>query len=687
MGSVKYLALKPGFQFSASYADARINPGRNLIMWRFVLCFALLWGSASPLRAKPLILDGPVRESLSLGAYVEHYRDSTQKLSLPDILEANRVAWSALPRPVLGISDDALWVRVPVQNVSGKELDVFIEDRWPQTNFLEFYVLHDDRVIEQQKSGDWVPLEERAVPYRYPVFELRLPPGMSTIYLRYQTNDLLSSRLFLSSVAAFHQTREVEKLVFGLLLGCLLIMPLYNLMLYFLLKDTSYLYYTVYGLLYIVFQASVNGLWFQYVWDRPWVNDELAIFSVHLCVFFVYRFLTVFLDLKFKMRRAAAWIGWFEKAALFVAVLALVHLPSSIAIAFATNIFLISWLVYTSYVMSRKGYKPAFFFLTAWLLFVVGDSFTILGYLGLMEDGSLTQWGMLAGAAVEAVLVSIAMGYKFEEIRQALVESERETAKLIGTMESARILQESLVSRHIRSPMLEVASYYRAAEQTGGDWFSIVDRPEQNFVLFALGDVTGHGLSSSMMTAFACGALEASVHNLDWSPEAMPRSLGRLAETFHQLLFRTANSNDRLMTMSVFVVDLASLKGYYVNCGHHASWLLSRERLAPIFRRGSILGLQPENMKFQVLSFDMQVGDSILLHSDGLVENQGPEGEVFPMHRARTLLDHARRPGDNLQALLESAQAIWKDQTPEDDVTVLLIRIAAAAQATLPASA
>jgi hypothetical protein len=542
---------------------------------------------------------------------------------------------------VLGLSADALWVRVSLQNASDQTQDVLIEDRWPQTNSLDLYVLHDGNVIEQQSSGDQVPLGQRSVPYRYPVFAFKLPPGTSMLYLRYQTNDLLSSRLVLSSVAAFNHTREVEKLVFGLLLGCLLIMPLYNLMLYFLLKDASYLYYTVYGLLYIVFLASVNGLWFQYLWDRPWVNDELAMFSVHLCVFFVYRFLTVFLDLKVRMRRAAMWIGWFEKFALCVAVLALVHLPSSIAIAFATNIFLIFWLVYTSYVMSRKGYKPAFFFLTAWLLFVVGDSFTLLGYLGLMEDGQLTQWGMLAGAAVEATLVSIAMGYKFEEIRQALVASERETAKLISTMESARILQESLVSRHIRSPMLEVASYYRAAEQTGGDWFSIVDRPEQNFVLFALGDVTGHGLSSSMMTAFACGALEASVHNLDWSPEAMPRSLGRLAETFNQLLFRTANSNDRLMTMSVFVIDLSSLKGYYVNCGHHASWLLSRERLAPIFRRGSILGLQAENTRFQVMAFNFELGDSILLHSDGLVENPGPDGAVFPLHRARTILDHS----------------------------------------------
>jgi serine phosphatase RsbU (regulator of sigma subunit) len=207
--------------------------------------------------------------------------------------------------------------------------------------------------------------------------------------------------------------------------------------------------------------------------------------------------------------------------------------------------------------------------------------------------------------------------------------------------------------------------------------------------VFALGDVTGHGLSSSMMTAFACGALEASVHNLDWSPEAMASSLQRLAETFNQLLFRTATSNDRLMTMSVFAIDLRQLKGYYVNCGHPASYLLNQDRLIPIFRRGSILGLHDENPRFQVMPFQFQVGDTILLHSDGLVENQGPEGEVFPMHRVQTVLKHDQRPGDNLHALLESAQNVWKGRAPEDDVTVLLIRIEAAAtsESNFPASA
>ncbi len=655
-------------------------------MWRFLLCFACTWASA--LDAKTLIIEGPLRESVTLGAHAEYFRDSTQELTLPDVLKDKQARWEPLPRPVLGLSQDALWVRVTILNNSGEAQDLLIEDRWPQTNFLELYVLHGNRVIDEQKSGDRVPLAMRRVPYRYPVFDVTLPPGTNSLYLRYQTNDLLSSRLFLSSEAEFDRTREVEKLVFGLLLGCLLILPLYNIMLYVLLKDSSYLYYTVFGLLYVVFQASVNDLWLQYLVDRPEMNDELAMVSANICVYFVYRFLTVFLELKRKMSRVAYFIGWFEKLALFGAALALIYLPGAIVVGFATNFFMVVWLIYTSYTMARKGYKPALLFLIAWLLFLIGDSFTMLGYLGVMEDGPLTAWGMLGGSAVEMVLVSIAMGYRFEEIRQALIASERETSKLIGTMESARILQESLVSKNVRSSALEVASYYRAAEQTGGDWFSIVDRPEQNFAVFALGDVTGHGLSSSMMTAFACGSLEASVHNLDWSPETMARSLERLAETFSQLLFRTATSNDRLMTMSVFAIDLYHLKGYYVNCGHHASYLLSQDRLTPIFRRGSILGLPHENARFQVLPFDFQVGDSILLYSDGLVENRGPEGEVFPMHKAQTIINHAHRPGDNLQALLESAQQIWKNQTPEDDVTVLLIRIASAASdKALPASA
>jgi serine phosphatase RsbU (regulator of sigma subunit) len=59
------------------------------------------------------------------------------------------------------------------------------------------------------------------------------------------------------------------------------------------------------------------------------------------------------------------------------------------------------------------------------------------------------------------------------------------------------------------------------------------------------------------------------------------------------------------------------------------------------------------------------------------------------MHRVQTVLKHDQRPGDNLHALLESAQNVWKGRAPEDDVTVLLIRIEAAAtsESNFPASA
>jgi hypothetical protein len=376
-------------------------------MWRLFLVFIMLLGSLTPLHAKTLQLDGPLRESIPLGVHAEFYRDSSRQLSLTDILEPDRVRWRPLPRPMLGLSRDALWVRVPLLNRTRVPLDFLIEDRWPLTNFLDFYVLHEGQVINEQKSGDHMPLDQRHVPYRYPVFDVTLPPGLSYLYLRYETNDLLSSRLVLATEATFNRTREVEKLVFGLLLGCLLIMPLYNCM----LKDSSYLYYTVYGLLYVVFQASSNGLWFQYGLDHPWLNDELGIFAAHLSVFFVFRFLDIYLDLKVRMPRVAGIVRWFERAALCAAVLTLFHLGTGVAAAFVTNISMVCWLIYTSFVLARKGSRPALMFLIAWLMFVVGDSFTLLGYLGLMEEGLMTQWGMLAGSALESVLVTSLRGF------------------------------------------------------------------------------------------------------------------------------------------------------------------------------------------------------------------------------------------------------------------------------------
>ena len=78
-------------------------------------------------------------------------------------------------------------------------------------------------------------------------------------------------------------------------------------------------------------------------------------------------------------------------------------------------------------------------------------------------------------------------------------------------------------------------------------------------------------------------------------------------------------------------------------------------------------------------AMQVKVGDTILLHSDGLVENRGPAGEKFPMHKVQHVLQHLMPAEDNLKALITSAEAVWQGQPLDDDVTILLLRIVAKA--------
>ena len=70
--------------------------------------------------------------------------------------------------------------------------------------------------------------------------------------------------------ATFQEANQREKLIQGMVIGTLLVMVLYNLFVYFGTRDVNYLYYIGFVLSYLLFQYSLTGYTYAYVWPE-WV--------------------------------------------------------------------------------------------------------------------------------------------------------------------------------------------------------------------------------------------------------------------------------------------------------------------------------------------------------------------------------------------------------------------------------
>jgi serine phosphatase RsbU (regulator of sigma subunit) len=154
-------------------------------------------------------------------------------------------------------------------------------------------------------------------------------------------------------------------------------------------------------------------------------------------------------------------------------------------------------------------------------------------------------------------------------------------------------------------------------------------------VLVVIGDVTGHGVASAMVTAAAIGACDVCVRR---SGQAL--DLAELVATLDAAV-RRVGGGGFAMTCAAAIVDPARGEIRFVSCGHTSTYLCRPTdkgvELHALVGRGNPLGAGvPEAARVHHRA--LQAGDLVVWYTDGVVEAQDPAGVPFGDRRLQHLL-------------------------------------------------
>ena len=244
--------------------------------------------------------------------------------------------------------------------------------------------------------------------------------------------------------------------------------------------------------------------------------------------------------------------------------------------------------------------------------------------------------------------VSISEGKRYGRTRteMALLESE---------MAAARQVQQLILPAPGQSfPGYSVESVYQPARQVGGDFFQIFPAGERG-LLIVLGDVAGKGLPAAMLVSLLVGSIRATAEETH-DPVLMLRRLhdrlfGRMTDGFSTALAARID-DDGLVTIA--------------NAGHLSPYLDGQEVQLP----GALpLGVAGAG-QYDVTTLQLRCGSRLTFYSDGVVEAQKPDGELFGFDRARTI---SMQPA---AAIAEAAVRFGQS----DDITVVTIERLPAAE-------
>ncbi|MCG8317755.1 MAG: hypothetical protein MI976_31455, partial [Pseudomonadales bacterium] len=211
------------------------------------------------------LLDSSIT-SLQLSPYL-HALETPDDIREPSQLMANEgLEWQPISADSinLGFTRATYWFYGEIETQSLNQKEWLLEQSYPLIDYLDVFFFKGEQLIAKWNTGDKLKFSHRPFPHANFIFPLKLANNQRyQIYIRAQNTEAMELPLRLLSYDQFAAADNQRSVIDGIFYGFLIIMAAYNLVLYFNIRDRSYLFYVAYVLGMLLFFMSQKGALYQ----------------------------------------------------------------------------------------------------------------------------------------------------------------------------------------------------------------------------------------------------------------------------------------------------------------------------------------------------------------------------------------------------------------------------------------
>ena len=249
-----------------------------------------------------------------------------------------------------------------------------------------------------------------------------------------------------------------------------------------------------------------------------------------------------------------------------------------------------------------------------------------------------------------------------------LVASHVANERLRRDLEVAQTVQSRMLPDTAPDlPHLEVAGLSEPSEETGGDYYTWMER--DGSLVAMIGDVTGHGLGAALFTTAAHAMVQYQFRN--------SRNIEHALKALNQGLYYMRSG--RFMTSAALEINVESLEFTFASAGHNPLCWVHNNEIKWLDSTGTPLGILNSNTVTESDSMKLSVGDLILLYTDGITEAFNPEGEWWGEEAMAESVMAAHKSGLTGQEVIDhllNDMRVYSQGVPAgDDVTLVAISI------------
>ena len=375
----------------------------------------------------------PAHDYLNPAGFTSYWLSGKIKTSLAEIIKGGaggqEIKFTKIRNDIaaFGLTGQTVYLRISLPGYLSRR-DNLLEIAFPTLETINFFQVRGSRVIQSFYSGAAVEPAMRPWNHHNFIFPVLPDDAGAEIYLEVRSATVICLPLILWDKKSFNHYDNRRNFLFGMLFGLLCLMMCYNLLLFFSARDRAFLYYTAYVLPFAVFMCYLYGY-------AHFLAPEIAAATTGLFIP-LFGILTTTGAALFAGQYLLLKVNYPFGRTLLLGV-QLASIIASLMLPFIGNetrnilanvvpfggACLVLWCVL---VCLKRGFRPARYFLLAWGVLLFSVFYFILTNNAVIPANFFSVYSMIFGVTLEAVLLSLALGFRIASFKSAEEKSQRD---------------------------------------------------------------------------------------------------------------------------------------------------------------------------------------------------------------------------------------------------------------------
>jgi two-component system, sensor histidine kinase LadS len=631
------------------------------------------------------------------------------------------------------------WIVFEAFNAYNIGKDFIIEIARPITNVVELYEVRNNKAKLIAQSGDGIDYLHKTIQSNRSLLPITLHGKEKKTYAIKLVSDgeTISLPFIFWEQHVLSNQQQTSSFLIGVFYGIFLFVIVIYSTFYFLLKDVSFLLYTIYVLFTGLLQFGLDGYIHKYIFTSGNYFTQHSILLVATgTVLFLLLYTKNYLKISQNFDKINGVLNGFILFVVLVGILSL--FPGSthvIAYPLVNGLSFISLLliVVIALYVRNTGYKVSLLFIMGISILILGALIFILGNFGVINAPELTQNSLKWGTLIEILCLSVLMAFKYRslqqekekaqaelleelavknvlmqsmnvqletqvkertaEIEQAKVEIENKNKDIISSIKYAERIQRSILPSDEKFKSLIPKSFilFQPRDIVSGDFYwveKLYTSSRQSLVVYATADCTGHGVPGAFVSILGYTFLKLSKteSSINTPGEALDFINKGFNETFLQQ-FDGSRVKDG-MDIAICAIDYENKKLYFSGAKNPA-YIVRGEDVIILKGDSTPIGYPLEEIKhpFTTHTIDLNSHDTIYTFSDGFADQfGGPKGKKFLYKQFKEVLVRVSKlPIDKQKEELLSIFNNWVKHVDEngsnfeydqiDDILIIGVKI------------